>query len=151
MLEGFGIAIDQVTSTTQALNRLLGRSFDLVLSDMHRDGRSDAGMELLARLRESECPVPVVFYMGKMNDTQGVPVGAFGSRTSPNRCCIWCWMSLNVRESTRDTFSEGRKPAAHVGVEGWRANSAVVRRARESSGFATSEMVVSSLGSVIAD
>ncbi len=83
MLEGFGIHVDQVRSTAEALNRLLGRSFDLVLSDIHRDDRSDAGMELLARLRGSECPAPVVFYVGQMNDTQGVPVGAFGIADQP--------------------------------------------------------------------
>jgi CheY-like chemotaxis protein len=82
-LEDFGVQVDQVRSTTEALNRLLGRSFDLILSDMEQDGRPDAGMELLRNLRSSDCPIPLVFYVGKVDPNRGVPVGAFGIADQP--------------------------------------------------------------------
>jgi len=82
-LEDFGVQVDQVRSTTEALNRLMGRPFDLILSDMDRDGRSDAGMELLRNLRLSDCPIPLVFYVGKVDPNRGVPVGAFGIADQP--------------------------------------------------------------------
>ena len=82
-LEDFGVKVDQVRSTTAALSRLLGRPFDLILSDMERDGGSDAGMELLRNLRMSDCPIPLVFYVGKADPNRGVPVGAFGIADQP--------------------------------------------------------------------
>jgi CheY-like chemotaxis protein len=82
-LEDFGVQVDQVKSTTEVLNRLLGRRFDLILSDMDRDGCSDAGMELLRNLRSSDCPIPLVFYVGKVDPNRGVPVGAFGIADQP--------------------------------------------------------------------
>ena len=82
-LEDFGLQVDQVRSTTEALNRLLGRPFDLILSDMDRDGDSNAGMELLTALRSSGCPIPLVFYVGKVDPTRGVPAGAFGIADEP--------------------------------------------------------------------
>ncbi len=82
-LEGFGVHVDQVTSTTEALNRLLGRSLDLIISDMDRAGRSDAGMELLCSLLSSDCPIPLVFYVGMVDPNRGIPVGAFGIADQP--------------------------------------------------------------------
>jgi CheY-like chemotaxis protein len=82
-LEDFGVQVDQVRSTAEAMNRLLGRSFDLILSDMDRDGRSDAGMELLCTLRSSDCPIPLVFYVGEVDPNRGVPVGASGIADQP--------------------------------------------------------------------
>jgi CheY-like chemotaxis protein len=83
VLKGFGIGIDQVKSTTEARNRLPGRTFDLILSDMDRDGDSKAGMELLRALRSSGCLIPLVFYVGRVDPTRGVPVGAFGIADQP--------------------------------------------------------------------
>jgi CheY-like chemotaxis protein len=83
VLEEFGIRIDQVRSTTEALNRLVGRSFDLILSDMDRDGDGNAGMELLRALRSSGCPIPLIFYVGIVDPTRGVPLGAFGIADQP--------------------------------------------------------------------
>jgi CheY-like chemotaxis protein len=83
VLEEFGIRIDHVRSTTEALNRLLGRSFDLILSDIDRDGNNNAGTEFLSALRTSGCPIPLVFYVGKVDPTRGVPAGAFGIAHQP--------------------------------------------------------------------
>lgn len=82
-LEDFAFHVDQVRSTAEALSRLLGRSFDLILSDMERDGRKDAGIELLTKLRSSDCPIPVVFYVGHFDPARCVPAGAFGMADQP--------------------------------------------------------------------
>ena len=82
-IEDFGVQVDQVRSTTEALNRLMGRSFDLILSDMDRNGRNDAGIELLSKLRSSDCQIPLVFYVGKLDPNRGVPVRAFGIADQP--------------------------------------------------------------------
>jgi CheY-like chemotaxis protein len=83
VLELFGIRVEQAVSTSEALNRLVGWSFDLILSDIDREARADAGMELLLALRSSDCPVPLVFYVGKADPNRGVPVGAFGIADQP--------------------------------------------------------------------
>jgi CheY-like chemotaxis protein len=83
VLEELGIKIDQARSTTEAQNRLLGRSFDLILSDMDRDGDNNASMELLRALRSAGCPITLVFYVGRVDPTRGVSVGAFGITDQP--------------------------------------------------------------------
>ena len=82
-LEDFGVQVDQVRSATEALERLLGRPFNLILSDMDRDGCSDAGLELLRTLRLSDCPIPLVLYVGEVDLNRGVLVGAFGIADRP--------------------------------------------------------------------
>jgi CheY-like chemotaxis protein len=86
-----GWAIETATSTAEAL-RLAGGDwtrFDVVISDMGREegGRDvpDAGVELVARIRETDVQVPVFIYTGrngwKWRD-QAIAAGANGLTSS---------------------------------------------------------------------
>jgi DNA-binding NtrC family response regulator len=71
-----------VKSTSQdlqrALARLGGKSYELVISDMARDGVDDEGLRFLARMREQGVPVRTVFTVGQYRPERGVPAYAFG-------------------------------------------------------------------------
>ena len=101
-ITGVNVVMAGISTTTEALKRLLGRPFDLILSDMDRDGCSDAGMELLRKLRLSGCPIPLIFYVGKVDPNRGVPVGAFGIKepadVRPHRRRGWNLLYLTDKQ-----------------------------------------------------
>jgi len=81
LLQAFGAEVMQVQSTAEALGQLSWGRFDLLLSDIARNGVSDAGLQMLARLPRGA--PPVVFYIGRVDPSQGVPPGAFGIADQP--------------------------------------------------------------------
>ncbi len=84
MFQQLGAVIDVSKSTDDAL-KILGRAeYDLVISDMTRDGCPTAGLDLLARVRASRNRTPLVFYLGVIDETKGVPAGAFGLTNRPD-------------------------------------------------------------------
>ena len=76
--------VDVTTNTVDALKMTAGTRYDLVLSDMERDGDGKAGMDFLKRLREQDSAPPVIFYVGSFNGSLGVPGGAFGITDRPD-------------------------------------------------------------------
>lgn len=84
MFQQLGAVIDLSKSTDNALE-ILGRAeYDLVISDMTRDGCPTAGLDLLARVRANRNRTPLVFYLGVIDETKGVPAGAFGLTNRPD-------------------------------------------------------------------
>ncbi len=81
LLQVLGAEVQQVCSTEEALRQMPRTRFDLLLSDMDRDGVSDAGIRMLRQLGR-EAP-PVVFYVGRVDQSRGVPHGAFGIADRP--------------------------------------------------------------------
>jgi CheY-like chemotaxis protein len=81
-LMALGVAVETVTTTKDALARVRGDRFDVILSDMARS-RPDSGLNLLRSLREAGCQTEVVFYVGRVDPAKGVPVGAFGIADKP--------------------------------------------------------------------
>ena len=65
-----GATIKHATSTGQALHYLVPDTYDLIISDVHRDenGRSNptAGYELLDDIRRQRIQVPFVFYISSV-------------------------------------------------------------------------------------
>jgi CheY-like chemotaxis protein len=80
MLAALGAMVRQVRSTDEALGELHG-TWDLVLSDVDRDGIADAGLQMLGRLPPGA--PPVVFYVGRVDGSKPVPRGAFGIADRP--------------------------------------------------------------------
>jgi CheY-like chemotaxis protein len=81
LLTALGADVRQVRSTREGLAALAQGSWDLILSDMDRDGKPDAGLQMLAHL-PSGSP-PVVFYVGRVDKGRQVPLGAFGIADLP--------------------------------------------------------------------
>lgn len=95
MFRSLGIASDAVISTQDAIERLERdeTQFDLIISDMSRDGDNKAGLELIAdygtlvtqQNRAPDDRLPLIFYIGNYNPTVGTPAGAFGITNRPDQ------------------------------------------------------------------
>jgi len=81
-----GAAITFAASTNEALEALAKSAksvpFDLIFSDMQRNGDATAGLKMIARLRELRMPQPLIFYVGTA--TQPPPEGAIGITSRPD-------------------------------------------------------------------
>jgi CheY-like chemotaxis protein len=81
LLQALGAEVEQVASTSEVIRRVSGTRFDLVLSDMARGSEADAGIRMLGQLGPGA--PPVVFYVGQIDPSRGVPRGAFGIADRP--------------------------------------------------------------------
>lgn len=82
-----GIRVVTSPSTEDALNRLAGEPFDLVVTDMGRPGDERAGYSLLAAIRSAGRALPVIIYSFSgglpAHRAQAHQAGAFGSTHDP--------------------------------------------------------------------
>jgi len=78
ILESLKLSVAIKTSTEHALTDLHGPMFDVVISDMRRNGDDGAGLALLHSMRDSRITTPVIFTVGRYQPERGVPGGAFG-------------------------------------------------------------------------
>lgn len=82
-----GIFCDSYTSNNEALTALDWVKYDLVISDIGREGRSETGWDLLAQVKEKHADIPFVFYtMGITEDIQSEAMaqGAAGITETPD-------------------------------------------------------------------
>lgn len=84
MFRQLRVAIDVATTTEAALEMMKATEYDLVLSDMARGNQADAGLDFLRQLRSSDKTTPVIFYVGVIDLTKGVPTHAFGITNRPD-------------------------------------------------------------------
>ena len=74
-LQQLGSTIDQVLTTEEAVARYRTETYGVVISDMERDGNSEAGLELLSRLPRT---ARVIFFVSRLDVTRDRPLGSFG-------------------------------------------------------------------------
>lgn len=92
MLRSFGAMTTFACTTEEALTALRDaheqkRPFHMILSDISRDYPTPnprAGVDMLPRLADAGTHLPVVFYVGRLDPTAGVPAGAFGITNRPD-------------------------------------------------------------------
>ena len=82
ILKALGATVDLAGSDKEALKRLRGAVYDLVLSDVGRGGRECAGFEFFPDLEKTILKPPVIFYTWGMSE--GKPAGAFGMTSRPD-------------------------------------------------------------------
>jgi len=85
MFSRLGVDIDTARDSTQALELVAAGSYDVIVSDMERDGDPAAGLGFLTDYhhRDGE-KVPLVFYVGTLDPSKGTPAGAFGITNRPD-------------------------------------------------------------------
>jgi CheY-like chemotaxis protein len=83
MFRQLKIDIDIAKSTEEALGMLRIGRYDLILSDMAHDDDPTAGLSLLRQI-PSERKAPVIFYVGVVDASKGVPARAFGITNRPD-------------------------------------------------------------------
>ena len=82
IFKSLGATVDLARSDKQALERLQGAVYDIVLSDVGREGKEDAGFKFFPELQKAILNPPVIFYtMGK---TAPKPEGVYGITTRPD-------------------------------------------------------------------
>jgi CheY-like chemotaxis protein len=84
MFRQLQVAIDVATTTEAALDIVKTKEYDLVLSDMARGNQADAGLDFLQQLRRVGKTTPVIFYIGTVDPTKGIPPQAFGLTNRPD-------------------------------------------------------------------
>ena len=93
MLRSFGALITFACTTDEALTALQNAAeqqqpFHLILSDIARDIPApdpEAGIKMLARLREEKIFLPVVFYIAHPKPGAPVPAGSLGVTNRPDQ------------------------------------------------------------------
>jgi CheY-like chemotaxis protein len=83
MISAFGVEIISVESTSAAVECLKTNPFDLIISDIARDDRAEAGIEAIPRLREVNAKIKLVFYILELDEARGTPPGVFGITNEP--------------------------------------------------------------------
>jgi CheY-like chemotaxis protein len=83
-LRQLGAHVTAVDSTETAIGCLRSDSYDLILSDVSRSGSSREGIEVIPRLRALRPATAVVFYVGRLDASDGVPLGAFRITNRPD-------------------------------------------------------------------
>ena len=78
MFRELDMKVDQVTSTTEALSLLDRTSYDLVISDVHRDNDGQAGMKMLQNFRDRGIDLPVLIHAANFDPRLGVDPMIFG-------------------------------------------------------------------------
>ena len=81
-----GVAVDVVTSTDGAMRVLTAypERYDLVLSDMRRGDRPEAGLELAAAVQARHPGLAVILYTGKQDSQRGASPGVSAVTTRPD-------------------------------------------------------------------
>ena len=101
MFRKLNVLTDTARSTSEALRILQEASedsYDVILSDMARDNRPTAGLEMLPALQQHNHQIPVIFYIGVVDPAKGVPPGAFGITNRPDELLH---LILDVLERTK--------------------------------------------------
>jgi CheY-like chemotaxis protein len=86
MFRQLKVEIDMARSTEEALDILKIGKYDIIISDIARNGEATAGLTLLKRLqKEKESQrTPVIFYVGVFEPKRGIPPLAFGITNRPD-------------------------------------------------------------------
>lgn len=88
LLHQLGVYVEPVRSTAEAVAAIARADrwspFDLVVSDMDRDGDSEAGESLIRAMEAAHVGTPVVIYLGNFDPSRGVPLGAYGITNRPD-------------------------------------------------------------------
>ena len=81
ILRDLGATVDLACSDGEARERLGQAAYDIVLSDIKRGAREDAGIRFLPEIEEAMLVPRVIFYV---SESKGTPPGAFGIATRPD-------------------------------------------------------------------
>ena len=90
MFRQLKIEVDIAEDTEKAIKMLKNASYNIVISDMHRNNelppgkKETAGLTFLQKFREINKNTPVIFYIGIIKPDLGVPACAFGLTNRPD-------------------------------------------------------------------
>jgi CheY-like chemotaxis protein len=83
-LTALGVVIDTAISDDDAQRRMTAEGYDVIISDIARGGRDDAGVAFVPTIREHDEAVPIIFYIRNVVPDRGTPTGALGLTNRPD-------------------------------------------------------------------
>ena len=83
LFRSFGVAMVTVESTRAALASIQAESFDVVISDIERDGEAADGIEGALQIHHANPALPIVLYVFHLTDSP-IPPAASGITNEPN-------------------------------------------------------------------
>jgi CheY-like chemotaxis protein len=124
LLHKIGVFVEPIRSTEEALEALAvgpgsGR-FELVISDMRRNGDPGAGEQLIRAMRAAGYDQPVILYLGQLEleVARGTPVGAFGITNRPDELLHLVIDALERREPTGRVTLPTDRPDVELSMPG---------------------------------
>ncbi|MCB0703855.1 MAG: response regulator [Saprospiraceae bacterium] len=84
IIRSLGASISYANSSEQALLKIQKEPFQLIISDISRNGFAREGIQFLTKLNAEQTAVPFIFYTGAIDRSKGVPPYAFGITNSPS-------------------------------------------------------------------
>lgn len=78
ILQSLGVIVDVARTTTSALNMLANTEYDVIISDMSRDGVPDEGLRFLHESIKRSLYRPRIFTVATFDPSRGVPAYTFG-------------------------------------------------------------------------
>lgn len=84
IMRSLGIFVDTARSTTEGISMLQQTQYDVVISDMKRDGNPNEGIEFLDEMLLHNLYRWTIFYTGELDFSKGTPAYAFGITNRPD-------------------------------------------------------------------
>lgn len=84
LLTGLGAKIATVTTSNEALKKLGASAWDVVISDMERDGNKNEGAAFAQLIHTNAYPTPVIIYTGTSQEGRPCPAYVFGITNHPD-------------------------------------------------------------------
>jgi CheY-like chemotaxis protein len=84
LVNALGVESVYARTSDLAIDFLQKQAFDLIISDIDRDGNRHEGIDFLNRLKELNLLKPLIFYIANYDDTRGTPPKTFGITNRPN-------------------------------------------------------------------
>ena len=78
LLSTIGVKFDTVLNSEQAWYQINHNEYDLIISDINRNGDPKAGLELLNKTVHNGLNIPFIFFAANINPALGTPPYAFG-------------------------------------------------------------------------
>ncbi|MEV6673466.1 response regulator [Streptomyces sp. NPDC051162] len=83
LFRSVGMRVDLALNTDDAVLRTRHGQYDLIISDVDRDGDPRAGLSMLSDLERHHVDVPVLIYAGNFDPERGVDRRIFAATTAP--------------------------------------------------------------------
>jgi CheY-like chemotaxis protein len=84
ILHSLGTSVDMARTSADALSLLSQKRYELVISDMERNGVADEGQRFLEDMRNRGYSLRLIYYIGRLDPEKGVPAYAFGITNRPD-------------------------------------------------------------------
>ncbi len=83
-IQSMGLQVDTAYTSKQAHDMIRSKTYELILSDIKREGIAEEGLRFHQQLVKEQIDLPMIFYVGHVNRSKGVPPYAFGIAALPN-------------------------------------------------------------------